>query len=197
LATSGYTAPDNTAIAAVKAKTDNLPASPAAVGSAMTLTVAYDAAKTALASTAYTAPDNTSITAIKAKTDNLPASPAAVGSAMTLTVAYDAAKSALPASAYTTPPTAAQNATAVRTELAPELVRVDTTISSRFPTTSYTAPANTTIAEIKTKVDSLQNTDLTDVNTALTDIKGTGYDSTKHNLVKIKQQASLAAALSA
>lgn len=33
--------------AAIKAKTDNLPASPAAVGSAMTLTAAYDAAKTA------------------------------------------------------------------------------------------------------------------------------------------------------
>ena len=34
-------------VAAVKAKTDTLPDSPAAVGSAMTLTVAYDAAKTA------------------------------------------------------------------------------------------------------------------------------------------------------
>jgi hypothetical protein len=34
-------------IDAIKAKTDNLPASPAAVGSAMTLTSAYDAAKTA------------------------------------------------------------------------------------------------------------------------------------------------------
>lgn len=34
-------------VSAVKAKTDNLPASPAAVGSAMTLTAAYDAAKTA------------------------------------------------------------------------------------------------------------------------------------------------------
>ena len=34
-------------VTAVKAKTDNLPASPAAVGSAMTLTAAYDAAKTA------------------------------------------------------------------------------------------------------------------------------------------------------
>ncbi len=34
-------------IAAIKAKTDNLPASPSAVGSAMTLTAAYDAAKTA------------------------------------------------------------------------------------------------------------------------------------------------------
>lgn len=37
----------DTEIAAIKAKTDNLPASPAAVGSAMTLTAAYDAAKTA------------------------------------------------------------------------------------------------------------------------------------------------------
>ncbi len=32
LATSGYTAPDNSDIAAIKAKTDNLPAAPAAVG---------------------------------------------------------------------------------------------------------------------------------------------------------------------
>lgn len=47
LATAGYTAPDNSDIVAIKAKTDNLPASPAAVGSAMTLTGAYDAAKTA------------------------------------------------------------------------------------------------------------------------------------------------------
>lgn len=42
-----YTAPDNAGIAAIQAKTDNLPGSPAAVGSAMTLTAAYDAAKTA------------------------------------------------------------------------------------------------------------------------------------------------------
>ncbi len=42
-----YTAPDNTSVAAIKAKTDNLPASPAAVGSAMVLTSAYDSAKTA------------------------------------------------------------------------------------------------------------------------------------------------------
>lgn len=37
----------DTEVAAIKAKTDNLPASPAAVGSAMTLTIAYDATKTA------------------------------------------------------------------------------------------------------------------------------------------------------
>ena len=38
LATASYTAADNTSITAIKAKTDNLPASPAAVGSAMALT---------------------------------------------------------------------------------------------------------------------------------------------------------------
>jgi len=49
LASAGYTAPANSDISVIKAKTDNLPASPAAVGSAMTLTSAYDAAKTAAA----------------------------------------------------------------------------------------------------------------------------------------------------
>lgn len=34
---AGYVAPDNASVAAIKAKTDNLPASPAATGSAMTL----------------------------------------------------------------------------------------------------------------------------------------------------------------
>lgn len=93
----------DTEVAAIKAKTDNLPASPAAVGSAMTLTSAYDAAKTAasqssvntiddfldtevaaiLADTNELQTDLTNggrldllIDAIKAKTDNLPADPA-------------------------------------------------------------------------------------------------------------------------
>jgi hypothetical protein len=60
-------------VAAIKAKTDNLPASPAAVGSAMVLTSAYDAAKTAAAESGG------NLAAVKAKTDNLPASPAAAG----------------------------------------------------------------------------------------------------------------------
>ncbi len=47
LLAANYVAPDNADIAAIKAKTDNLPASPAAVGSAMTLTSGYDAAKSA------------------------------------------------------------------------------------------------------------------------------------------------------
>lgn len=91
--------------AGIKAKTDNIPANPAKTGDAMTLTSAYDAAKSAasqssvnaiptnpLLATGYTTPDNAGIADIKAKTDNLPASPAAVGDAMTLTSAYDNAK---------------------------------------------------------------------------------------------------------
>lgn len=129
LTAAGYTAPDNagitaiagyldTEVAAIKAKTDLIPAEPAAVGSAMTLTIAYDAAKTAASQasvddvptlaeieasavlgkeatlTTIAGYLDTEIAAIKAKTDNLPAQPAAVGSAMTLTAAYDPAKTA-------------------------------------------------------------------------------------------------------
>jgi len=86
-------------VAAIKAKTDNLPATPAAVGSLMGLAddaitaskiaagaitsseapalANLDAAvSTRLAGASYTAPANADITAIKAKTDNLPSDPA-------------------------------------------------------------------------------------------------------------------------
>jgi hypothetical protein len=53
-------------VAAIKAKTDNLPADPAS----------STGVNTRLASAGYTAPDNAGIAAIRAKTDNLPASPA-------------------------------------------------------------------------------------------------------------------------
>ena len=52
--------------AAIKGKTDNLPADPAS----------NTQVNTRLATAGYTAPDNASITAIKNKTDNLPADPA-------------------------------------------------------------------------------------------------------------------------
>lgn len=52
-----------TSIAAIKAKTDNLPASPAAVGSPMTLTSAYDAAKTAAQALILGTPAGASIAA--------------------------------------------------------------------------------------------------------------------------------------
>lgn len=70
-----------TVVDAIQAKTDNLPASPAAVGSAMTLTVAYDAAKTAATQASVDAVDDlvdtevaaikTVVDAVKAKTDSL------------------------------------------------------------------------------------------------------------------------------
>ena len=66
--------------AAINAKTTNLPASPAATGAAMTLTSAYDAAKTAatqasvnaipttpLLAANYTAPDNAGITTLTSR----------------------------------------------------------------------------------------------------------------------------------
>ncbi|MBM4301627.1 MAG: hypothetical protein FJ121_08870 [Deltaproteobacteria bacterium] len=56
-------------VAAIKAKTDNLPADPAS----------NTQVNTRLATSGYTAPDNSGISAIKTKTDNLPADPAATG----------------------------------------------------------------------------------------------------------------------
>ena len=53
-------------VTAVKAKTDNLPANPAAVGDAMTLTAAYDAAKTASQFDVSTDAVNLSINSVNA-----------------------------------------------------------------------------------------------------------------------------------
>ena len=61
----------DTEVAAIKAKTDNLPASPAAVGSAMTLTAAYDAAKTAATQTSVDdLPTNAELAAALAAADD-------------------------------------------------------------------------------------------------------------------------------
>jgi hypothetical protein len=60
-------APENGGnVAAIKAKTDNLPSDPAS----------NTQVNTRLATSGYTAPDNAGISAVKAKTDNLPADPA-------------------------------------------------------------------------------------------------------------------------
>lgn len=142
-------------ISDVKGKTDNIPASPAAVGSAMTLangaitaaviaTDAIDAdaissdaiteiqAGLSKPGTAQTISSNSDITDIKAKTDNLPASPAAVSNI----------------------PTAAANASAVRTELSTELGRIDAAVSTRSApgiAQTITAPSdmalNSTVAK--------------------------------------------------
>ena len=67
----------NADMTAIKAKTDNLPASPAAVGSEMLLTVAYDAAKTAATQASLDALDLVA-DAVKVKTDQLAFSAGAV-----------------------------------------------------------------------------------------------------------------------
>jgi hypothetical protein len=66
LLAANYTAPDNAGIAAIKAKTDNLPSDPADQSELATLISAIPTV----------APDNAGIAAIKAKTDNLPGDPA-------------------------------------------------------------------------------------------------------------------------
>ena len=95
LASSGYTAPANSDISAIKSKTDNLPSDPAdqslleaaiagvtapsasAVATAVRSELAVDLARvdqaisSRLASASYTAPANSDIAAVKAKTDLL------------------------------------------------------------------------------------------------------------------------------
>lgn len=70
------------------------------------------------------------------------------------------------ASAPSASPTLATPAS-VRTNLATELARIDVATSSRLATAGYTAPANADIAAIKAKTDTLVNTDLTPVTTAI------------------------------
>ncbi|MCB0256443.1 MAG: hypothetical protein KDI55_22210, partial [Anaerolineae bacterium] len=73
----------------IKAKTDNLPASPAAVGSAMTLTAAYDAAKTAASQTSVDdIPTNAELASSLAGLNDLDSTEAQAAAAAALT-AYD------------------------------------------------------------------------------------------------------------
>lgn len=133
LASAGYTAPDNSSIAAIKSKTDNLPSDPAS----------NTQVNTRLASASYTAPDNTGIADIKAKTDNLPSDPA------------DQSLIISAISGIASAPSASSVASAVRTELATELARLDAAVSSRLASASYTAPDNSSISSIKSKTDQI------------------------------------------
>lgn len=153
----------DTEIAAIKSKTDNLPASPAAtsdIPSASTVAstvwgtavpgafgagaagkVLGDNLNATVSSRAtQTSVDtlagyvDTEVAAIKAKTDNLPASPAATGDI----------------------PSASTVATAVRSELTTELGRIDATVSSRATQTSVDIIddlLDTEIGAIKAKTD--------------------------------------------
>lgn len=130
---------------------------------------------------AYVEPDNTGIADIKSKTDKL------VFNSQNYVASNIYQIETAPLADIRSGLATLTNVTDAQTAIVAEVNANETKIDA----------IKTETAGIKTKVDTLQNTDLTAVNTALTDIKGTGYDATKHNLVKIKQQASLAAALSA
>lgn len=118
-------------VALIKAKTDNLPASPAAVGSAMTLTAGE---RTAIANEVESQIIN------EADAERV------------LTAITDKIASVNPSLDDLT---LAGIASAVRTELGTELARIDAAISSRLATSGYTAPANADVAAIKAKTDNL------------------------------------------
>jgi hypothetical protein len=133
LSSAGYTAPANADVAAIKAKTDNLPAAPASEGSVTARpTLAQIEASTVLAKEATSQ-------SIKTKTDALPTDPADNSQILSAISGISGGSSP------------SEIATAVRSELATELARVDVAISTR----NATAPDNSGIAAIKAKTDNL------------------------------------------
>lgn len=136
---------NSTQLATIKAKTDLIPASPAAVGDAMTLTPAYDAAKSAAS--------QTTAAAIKAKTDNLPADPS---SEAALIAEID---TRLPSSGYTAPDNAGIAAIGAKTANLPSDPASESlvvaAIGTRLAAADYTAPDNADVAAIKAKTDNL------------------------------------------
>jgi hypothetical protein len=194
LASSGYTAPANSDISAIKSKTDNLPSDPAdqsLVESAITalsiptvvqIRSELDSNSTKLANLDATvssrlAPSGTLATVTTLT--NAPTVPTAaaiatqVRSELSVELGrVDAAVSTrLATSGYTAPstaPTAAANASAVRTELATELARVDVATSTRLAGSAYTAPSNSDVTAIKAKTDLLETTRLAQCSTVAT-----------------------------
>lgn len=151
---SGTVASDVTAI---KAKTDNLPAAPAATGDVTTVGTAVAAVSTKLGTPAG-ASVSADIAAVKAvddaiklKTDLIPAVPASQGDVTTV----------------------GTSVTAVSTKLGtPAGASVSADIATKLATSGYTAPDNASITAIKAKTDLIpavpaSQTDVTTVGTAV------------------------------
>jgi len=120
LQAGAYVAPDNANIVLIKAKTDNLPTSPAAVGSEMSLT---EGARNTLVSAVWAATTRTLSSFGTLASDVWAYATRALTDKANFTLAsdYDAAKTAAQGGNV---PTAAENATAVRSELSAELTKV-------------------------------------------------------------------------
>ena len=129
---------------AIKAKTDTIPASPAAVGSEMTLTAAYDAAKTAAQAgdemDLVNAPNATAITAIQnglATPTNITAGTITTVTNLTNAPTSGDLTATMKASVTTAVPTTAQIKTAIEvagSSLAAILEDTGTTIPALLPT---------------------------------------------------------------
>jgi hypothetical protein len=184
LASSGYTAPANSDISAIKSKTDNLPSDPAdqslvesaisalSIPSVVQIRTEMDSNSTKLANLDATISSRSTLT-----TGDLPSVPSAASVAsavrteLTELSNLDASVSSRLADAdYTAPtsaPTAAAVASAVRAELT-EISNLDASVSSRLASASYTAPANSDISAIKAKTDLLETTRLAQCSTVAT-----------------------------
>ena len=197
LQASDYLAPRNDDIVAIKQKTDTLVNAPTVADIEASTVLAKEATlANKLDTTDYVEPDNTTIAEIKTKVDSLEntdvselATSAEIQALNNLSSTEVVDAMLLQADSF--------KADVSELTTSDEIVALSTMVGNPLQADDYVAPDNATILEIKTKVDSLENTDLTEVNSALTEIKGAGFNATKHNLVKIKQDASLAAALSA
>jgi hypothetical protein len=121
----------------VKARTDLVPDEPAAVGDAMTLTTAYDAAKTAATQTSVDGVSsslNTLATDVDTLDQLVQDLPTLAEIEATTVLAKAADVTAVP--------------DAVRAELAPELGRIDVAISTRSTLTAQDIPEGLTAAEV-------------------------------------------------
>jgi hypothetical protein len=206
LASGSYTAPANSDITAIKAKTDNIPASPAAVSDIPTTAQIATAVEGSLLNEAdgqavlnaiVGAIGNTNLSevslvaAVRAdlernggKLINLDAAissrlaaadysapTSAPTAASVATAVWGAATKEITGGTVTTltnspsVPSAASIAAATRSELAVELARVDSSISTRLAGSAYTAPANSDVAAIKAKTDALNTERLANVAT--------------------------------
>jgi hypothetical protein len=142
-------------LAEVRAKTDNLPAAPAAVGDAMTLTGAYDAAKTAATQTSVDGVAD----AVGALGEPLqaadytePATAEAIATQVELQIINEddgrAVLQAIADKIMAEEISSTVIAQSVRAELATELGRIDAAISTRSTLTAEDIPEGLTAAEV-------------------------------------------------
>ena len=129
LLAANYTAPDNSGIAAIKAKTDNLPSDPADQSELVTL-INTRASQTSVDAIPTTAAPTAAQNASQVRTE--------LGTELARIDTSISSRSTL---------TAAQ----IRAELATELARLDVAVSTRLATAGYTTPPTT--AQIATAVE--------------------------------------------